>query len=73
MADERIIVSRNKLEAIVAALKEKTGEEDGYTLDQMPDAIRAISGGGGGYADGILTQVIVMPKPIITADWTWIQ
>ena len=50
MADERIIVSRNKLEAIVAALKEKTGEEDGYTLDQMPDAIRAISSGGGGYA-----------------------
>ena len=37
----------NKLSAIGDAIREKTGKEDLLTLDQMPEEIRGISGGGG--------------------------
>ena len=36
----------NKLNAIGDAIREKTGKEDLLTLDQMPDEIRGIGGGG---------------------------
>lgn len=38
----------NKLSAIGDAIREKTGKEDLLTLDQMPEEIKGISGGGGG-------------------------
>ena len=38
----------NKLSAIGDAIREKTGKKDLLTLDQMPEEIRGISGGGGG-------------------------
>ena len=37
----------NKLFAIGDAIREKTGKEDLLTLDQMPEEIKNISGGGG--------------------------
>ena len=37
----------NKLSAIGDAIREKTGKEDLLTLEQMPEEIRGISGGGG--------------------------
>ena len=37
----------NKLSAIGDAIREKTGKEDLLTLDQMPEEIKGISGGGG--------------------------
>lgn len=36
----------NKLSAIGDAIREKTGKEDLLTLDQMPEEIKGISGGG---------------------------
>jgi hypothetical protein len=36
----------NKLSAIGEAIREKTGKEDLLTLEQMPEEIRGISGGG---------------------------
>jgi hypothetical protein len=38
----------NKLSAIGEAIREKTGKEDLLTLEQMPEEIRGISGGGSG-------------------------
>lgn len=74
MADERVVVSRNKLEAVAAAIKEKTGEEGGCSLNEMPDKIRSISGGGGGGGiDGLLMPGVIMPKDVIPTEWNWIS
>lgn len=43
----------NKLSAIGDAIREKTGKEDLLTLDQMPEEIKGISGGGGEIVDAI--------------------
>lgn len=71
MADERVIVSRNKLEAIVAALKEKTGKEDGYTLSEIPDAILNIgNNGGSGYALSDVNGVLTKDENKVIITWT---
>ena len=44
----------NKLSAIGDAIREKTGKGDLLTLDQMPEEIRGISGGGGGEVEPII-------------------
>ena len=44
----------NKLSAIGNAIREKTGKENLLTLDQMPEEIRGISGGGGGEVEPIV-------------------
>lgn len=48
MADHDSIVSSDKLSAIADAIRDKTGKNGLLTLDQMPDEIESISGGGGG-------------------------
>lgn len=47
MADHDSIVSSDKLEAIADAIRDKTHKSGKLTLDQMPDEIESISGGGG--------------------------
>ncbi len=47
MADHDSIVSSDKLEAIADAIREKTHKDNLMTLDEMPDEIASISGGGG--------------------------
>ena len=44
----------NKLSAIGDAIREKTGKENLLTLNQMPEEIRGISGGGGGEIEPIV-------------------
>lgn len=44
----KVIVTKNKLNAIGDAIREKTGKTSTYTLDEMPVKIRAISGNGSG-------------------------
>lgn len=46
MADHDSIVSSDKLSAIADAIRDKTGKSDALTLDQMPEEIESISGGG---------------------------
>ena len=41
----KIVVTESKLSAIGDSIREKTGEDGGYTLDQIPGAIRSISTG----------------------------
>ncbi len=47
MADHDSIVSSDKLKAIADAIRDKTGKNGLLTLDDMPDEIESISGGGG--------------------------
>ena len=47
MADHDSIVSSDKLKAIADAIREKTHKDNLMTLDEMPDEIASISGGGG--------------------------
>lgn len=51
MADHDSIVSSDKLEAIADAIREKTHKDNLMTLDEMPDEIASISGGGGEVPD----------------------
>ena len=51
MADHDSIVSSDKLSAIADAIRDKTGKNGLLTLDQMPDEIESISGGGGDTPD----------------------
>lgn len=51
MAD-KVIVSRDKLVAVADAVREKTGNTESLTLDEMPGAIAGIDGGGEG--DGLV-------------------
>ena len=44
----KVIVTKSKLNTIGDTIREKTGENERYTLDEMPDAIRSISGNGDG-------------------------
>lgn len=48
----------NKLSAIGNAIREKTGKKDLLTLDQMPEEIRGISGGGGGEVEPLIIDTI---------------
>ena len=48
MANHDSIVSSDKLTAIADAIRAKTHKLSTMTLDQMPDEIASISGGGGG-------------------------
>lgn len=47
MADHDSIVSSDKIKAIADAIRDKTHKSGKLTLDQMPDEIESISGGGG--------------------------
>ena len=48
MANRRGMVTGAKLERIGEAIREKTGRYKDYKLDEMPDAIMSIGGGGSG-------------------------
>lgn len=47
MADHDSIVSSDKIKAVADAIREKTHKDNLMTLDEMPDEIASISGGGG--------------------------
>lgn len=48
----------NKLTAIGNAIRAKNGETALYTLDEMPQKIAAIEGGGGGSGSGVIGQLV---------------
>ena len=48
----------NKLTAIGNAIRAKNGETALYTLDEMPQKIAAIEGGGGGSSSGVIGQLV---------------
>ena len=54
MANHDTIVSSDKLSAIADAIRDKTGKSDALTLDQMPEEIESISGGGATPTCGIV-------------------
>jgi hypothetical protein len=54
MANHDTIVSSDKLSAIADAIRDKTGKSDTLTLDQMPEEIESISGGGATPTCGIV-------------------
>lgn len=68
MADHDSIVSSDKLEAIADAIREKTQKEDTMTLDEMPDEIRSISGGGETPQCGIVPISWASNGFVLTAD-----
>lgn len=45
--DDKVIVTKDKITTIADTIREEGGTSDLMTLDEMPDNIRAISGGGG--------------------------
>lgn len=45
-ANDKVIVTKSKINAIVDAIHNKGGASGGLTLDEMPSSIEAISGGG---------------------------
>lgn len=47
----KVIVSNAAIAEIADAIREKTGENKVYTLEEMPDAIRSIEGGDSGDAE----------------------
>ena len=49
----------DKLSAIGDAIRAQTGKEEKLTLDQMPDEIAGISGGGGGASAPVLAPLTV--------------
>lgn len=59
----KVLVTDTKLTAIGDAIREKTGSSDKMTLDEMPDKIRAIEGGGSSTSSGLFTP----PVPYLCA------
>lgn len=55
----------SKLTAIADAIRAKTGETGKMTLEQMPDKIGAISGGGGGFD---FSQIVATAGMFSTSD-----
>ena len=49
----------DKLTNIADAIRAKTGKTDGMTLEQMPEEIASIQGGGGGEADRTMENGLV--------------
>ena len=49
----KVVVTKEKLDAIGESIRAKTGSTDKYTLDEMPTAIGSISGGGSDPLDPI--------------------
>lgn len=45
--DLKYIINQSQLTDIGAAIRSKLGEQDTYTVDEMPEKIGEISGGGG--------------------------
>lgn len=54
---KKVIVTKSKLNAIGDAIRIRTGENGRYTLDEMPDAIRSISGSGGDGGELIINDL----------------
>jgi hypothetical protein len=54
-----IVVDRDKITAIADAIREKTESDLSYTIDEMPDTIRAIEGGSGDGGDVYIGNLII--------------
>ena len=46
--DDKVICTKNKITSIANQIRTELAESDTYTLDEMPQKIHEISGGGGG-------------------------
>lgn len=44
--DNKVVCTKSKIVDVADAIRYKLSESDTYTLDEMPDKVRAISGGG---------------------------
>ena len=55
---DRVMVSSNKIQAIAAAINEKTGNNAGMTLEEMAEAIKNIPSGEG---EGNMTGNFYIP------------
>lgn len=68
MAEHDSIVSSDKLEAIADAIREKTGKNGLLTLDEMPEEIASISGGGETPECGVVPTSYASNGLVLSAD-----
>ena len=55
--DDKVVCTKSKIEDVADAIRYKLGESDKYTLDEMPDKVRSISGGGSAVIESLsITQ-----------------
>ena len=54
-----IVVDRDKITAIADAIREKTESDLSYKLDEMPDAIMNIGGGGSGDGTIFIPELVL--------------
>ena len=60
-----IVVDRDKITAIADAIREKTESDLSYTIDEMPDVIKNISGGSGSVVSGLYQPILIDDVEII--------
>ena len=56
MSNDRIMVTKVKIDRIGDALRERRHEDTQYTLDEMPEAIRSIPSGGTWYSGPVVPE-----------------
>lgn len=61
----KVIVTKEKIDAIANKIRSKLSSQDTYTLDDMPDAIESISGGGGGTTATSIDIVTELPQTLV--------
>jgi hypothetical protein len=61
----KVICTKEKIDDIADAIRSKLSSQDTYTLDDMPDAIESISGGGGGTTATSIDIVTELPQTLV--------
>lgn len=56
--NDKVIVTKSKINSIVDAIHYKNNESNGYTLDQIPAKIKAIPSESGGGGALVLTAIL---------------